>query len=332
MNFFKNKKNLILSIFIILAVAMVVAYLLQSETYKNIIAERKMTFEEKINVIKLDNQIKLKEAKPIDFAKVNPPAVYFTLKKDDCEKIPANDRSVCLEELLFIDILNNKKIDKCKELNYFKDECFYKLGEVNDYKYCLEILDEKRRDTCLSGNANFHNDKNICKQIAEEEEAEECIDRFIALNNGDQFADRIGDIENCKSIKTREYFNQCILRSGGDCRVFADSVLVNKCLSYRGFAPIINGENVKNCRLLPDEQYLKVCEAYFGNKKEWMDSDGDGLLDNQELWFALDPFKSDNPWKEKGYMSNIAYTQDKYPKLFIDSDGDGVRDIDEEKK
>lgn len=249
--------------------------------------------KEKINDIYWKNLQRKASSTPVDMSKVNMAELdkYYPLTADDCKNKKDLAQDYCYEELRYYEIVNKGKIEQCYDLVKFKDDCLFYFARGDDYKHCMEINNAKIKEKCLSDNAYFNKNINVCNFVEEDHDKKECIDRYKAMvNGGIQPGEEKGSVVNCKEIKTLEYFNQCVLRSKDDCGLLDNQKLIDTCVSLRYFNIILESEDIKNCALLPDEIYKKVCLVYFENGNKIIDSDSDGLDDSRELWFSTDPF------------------------------------------
>lgn len=293
-------------------------------------ADGEKALEEKIYSIYKKN---LEEVRLVDLSNkvMVPLKTFYSLKENDC-LAKEEEKGKCLEELEFYRVINQGKVEECEKLNIFKDDCFLKFGRIDDYKYCLEIKEEKLKEGCLSDNAYFNRKEETCGFIEEEHERIECFDRYKAMVNGGVLPDEEkGDIEKCKEINTLEYFNQCVLRSKDDCEKLGEKALADRCFGARYFTVILSSNDEKNCNLLLAESYNKVCKIYFENNKTMVDSDGDGLVDDRELWFNTDPFNKDSKIGE-GFGGATGNKFMGGGSGSYDSDSDGLIDREETEK
>ena len=258
---------------------------------------------------------------------------HRTLNARGCNTLDGSLKSQCEEEVLFYEVIASGNVNSCYELNIFKDQCLYRLGKLTDFNHCLNIVDDFDREVCLSDNAFFTNNVDVCDQINEDHERTECIDRFNAMvNGGIQLDDSRGSIESCNNIETLEYFNQCILRSEGDCdQLGGNTEKVNQCESLRMFSVIIESKDASNCSIIPTESYRRVCEIFYSNNRVMQDTDGDGLMDDLELWFSFNPFEAEADAKK---LSGFRGAEDPFVNIndvpaLADFDGDGISDADE---
>lgn len=213
------------------------------------------------------------------------------LKPETCESLAADAKKNCLERLDFYQIIEYGNADDCLRLDKFRNDCLMRKGKAEDPQKCFLLKDRYLQDACLSGNSLNARNIEVCNSISDIADMMECKDRYKALTNGSLLpSGEKGDIKKCVEIHTKEYFNQCILRSEGDCSDLGDQTMTDKCVSIRGFYAVLQSGQAKNCDLLPDANYFKVCQAYFQNGQKLVDSDGDAVNDELELWFNTDPF------------------------------------------
>ena len=311
-----NRKKIIIVALVIVLLFVVGVLALRYVRQNNL-----LTFEEKANrlLLKRLEEAKQEQGHSMDLTKLK---VYNPVTEDDCRKNPdQSKRQLCLDRLEYFEVLGKEKPESCRLLNgKFREACYHNLGRAESgIEICLKIGDKKLRSLCIADNAFLHKSTSTCvylktasdaiknagnaEEEEEEEEENECIDRVRAISNGGLTEDDAnGDVRNCLEVKTLEYFNQCILRSRNSCVDLEDKDLINQCQSIRYFSSVISMGRPEDCNLFPLEKFRKVCQVYFKHGKKFIDSDGGGLTDNQELWFNTDPFVVDK--EEKTIQKN----------------------------
>lgn len=262
-------------------------------------------------------------------------AKEYKLKENDCDKIiDIKLKNNCYEYLKFEKAVANQDFRLCSALDSeWHDMCIFKVIERkrDDWDKCTNIKDVLIRNMCLKMAAIELNDLLICDKFSSGKQG--CIDRTKAINN-----DWGGDIKGCKDIKKGEYFMMCVNMSGDECILLEDEYLVKRCESWRFFGNIITTGIKEDCIILPLDEFRKTCELYFDNGKKFIDSDGDGVEDNQELFCDTHPFIAEKEAKENlehelkwgEVFDNIYYkVYNKLYDLMLDSDNDGLRDYEE---
>ena len=263
---------------------------------------------------------------------------FRALTVDDCEKEDdKTERERCYEKLSYYEALKNNKMKDCVGINdeYYKNLCIYEISKLsNNWKNCLRISDHQMVENCINGTAFTFNDIEVCDYFNNEpHEKKECIDRVTALNVGSvlgidpRFSDNKGNIEDCKEVEILEYFKQCIFRSNDSCDKLINKNLIDRCNSARLFAPAITSGDREKCSTIPLENERKVCYLYFDNSKIFYDTDGDGLTDNKEIWFDVDPFNPDTDGDGlTDYEEIMVYRANP---VNPDTDNDGLTDYEE---
>lgn len=263
---------------------------------------------------------------------------FQVLTIEDCEK--ENDeieRKKCYEKLSYYKALRNNKMKDCVNIDdeHFRNLCIYEMSKLsNNWKDCLRISDHRLVENCINGTAFTFNDIDVCDYFNNEpHEKKECVDRVKALNVGSvlgadpRFSDIKGSTKDCAEIETLEYFKQCIFRSNDSCDELGDKNLIDRCNSARLFAPAITSGDRENCSKIPLENEREVCYLYFDNDKVFYDTDGDGLSNNKEIWFDVNPFNPDTDGDElTDYEEIMVYHTNP---VDSDSDGDGLTDYEE---
>lgn len=289
---------------------------------------------EKTEAIAIKNEeflIKQKSKEKIEF--ILP--VTYQLSIEDCEKIiDGQFKRDCQTYFQIRAAVKAQDISVCAQLkNEWEDACRYEVAAVksDNQNLCADIKDELLHDKCLLGIAISQNDPMVCPRLYAG--VESCKDKVRSINN--EFGD---SILNCAVIKKAEYFLMCVNGNSDDCALLGDEYLVNRCISWRFFGTIIASGAKEDCIALPLEEFRKTCESYFDNNKKFIDTDGDGVNDNQELFCDTNPLvygedaKINLQYEERwsAVLENIYYkTQGRLSDLALDTDDDGLRDYEE---
>ena len=262
-------------------------------------------------------------------------AKHYDLTLNDCKKIIDRQlRNNCNNYIKFNNVVEKDHIEFCQSLDVeWQDMCIYQvaINTMANWQDCSIIKDELIYDMCLKKFSIDLNDISICSELHGGKQG--CIDRTKAINN-----DWGGDIKNCKDIVKAEYFMMCVNMSNNDCSLLEDDYLIKRCESWRWFGDIILTGIKKDCIILPLDEFSKTCESYFDNEKKFIDSDGDGVDDNLELFCDTNPLIAEAEAKEhleheerwSAVFDNIYYvTYNKLYDLTVDTDDDGLRDYEE---
>ena len=262
-------------------------------------------------------------------------ARHYDLTLDDCKKIADKQlKNNCDNYIKFNNVVKKNDIEFCQSLNVeWQDMCIYQvaINTMANWQDCSAIKDKLIHDMCLKKFSIDLNDILVCDELHGGRQG--CIDRTKAINN-----DWGGDIKNCKDIVKAEYFMMCVNMSNDDCSLFEDDYLIKRCESWRWFGDIILTGTRENCIILPLDKFRKTCESYFDNEKKFIDSDGDGVNDNLELFCDTNPLIAEEEAREhleheerwSAVFDNIYYVV--YNKLYdltVDTDDDGLRDYEE---
>ncbi len=270
------------------------------------------------------------------------PKEYYLLK-DDCSKIIDEKlKKDCYYYLKYNDIVKTENIPLCDTLNdEWQDICLFDMIEnrrrnlenEQNWEDCLMIKDRGLKNVCLEHQAIVLKDKDAC--LERDIGVVECVDRTVAINVswGD-------DITKCKNVKTPEYFERCIGISGQDCSLLEDKNLIDQCESWRYFNIILFHGEKTECEILPIENFKIICESYFDNDKNFIDSDDDGILDHVELSLGTQPFNGSDGAAALSHIEDEKIADhiidqkkftvfEKLQPLTIDTDADGLRDYDE---
>lgn len=262
-------------------------------------------------------------------------AKYYDLTLNDCKKIIDKQlKNNCNNYIKFNSIIKKNDIGSCQLLNVeWQDMCIYQvaINTMTSWQDCSMIKDKLIHDMCLKKFSIDLNDILICNELNGGKQG--CIDRTKSINN-----DWGGDIKNCKDIVKAEYFMMCVNMSNDDCFLLEDDYLIKRCESWRWFGNIILTGVKEDCVILPLDKFKKTCELYFDNDKKFIDSDGDGVDNNLELFCDTNPLIAETEAKENleheekwnAVFDNIYYViYNKLYDLTVDTDNDGLRDYEE---
>ena len=341
MFFYQNKKNFIfLLLIILLAVIFGGMFLL----YKN---NSKLT-DEPNQLLKNNFQEKLVEINDDERRHTIVEDVilpkHYILLGDDCDKIIDKKlKEECHYYLKYESYIKTANLSLCYSLeNEWQDMCIFDIIEnrkfsknnQEEWNDCSLIKDSEIKNMCLEHQAINIKDIDICK--SRDSGVSECMDRVIAVNT--EWGD---DITKCKEIKTSEYFERCVGISGQECSLLGEKKLIDLCESWRYFNNIIIQGEKNDCKILPIENFKITCEVYFNNNKNFIDSDGDKILDHIELSLGTNPFNGNDGEEALHHIEeeagdiDIIINQKKFTiinslrSLIIDSDADGLRDYEE---
>ena len=251
-------------------------------------------------------------------------------EKKKCDLLGEFERGECLDKVSVVSAYYiERNLKECTEISNLemRNECIARLASIYRHsENCVRIADKKMSEVCVQDVGIGLRRIDFCDIYkGEPHEEQECIDRIYAFIYGD-----VGKINSCSTIQTLEYSGLCemnsILDSGKSCDDIEDEDVRNECNSAEMIYSI---KKVKDCNLLKDELYKRVCMDRFG---KWADiddvtlhdSDSDGLWDSKELWVKTDPYDpdSDNDGLTDYEEVMVYRTNPMNP----DTDGDGWTD------
>lgn len=233
---------------------------------------------------------------------------YDPMTKEACSSKVGEDKNKC-DNLLLADQAEQKNDPSyCQEISTAAEQSYCVMKFVRKkpvVETCELIKTEFGKESCINYIAFSTNSKKICEKNDTEFARKECLGPIMAYNSAAQ-----GDLEACKKIDVLEYGSLCIQRImnnlDNDCTKFKEKSDQIYCEDIVLYENALDMNNPKSCALITDKTRKQVCDNMMAKGKE-VDSDGDNVTDNKELWFLTDPFKAD-------------------------TDGDGLSDGDELKK
>jgi hypothetical protein len=269
--------------------------------------------------------------------------------KKQCENIDNKEKKECLDNYIFnIASLKNNIFECSKIANILtRDQCILMVIKNNREqsgkaeKDCDKIATKEIRDKCFIYLAIHQiNNNNLCEKKNGDEpfELKECQDKRTAMQienkikNVKSLKERARIIEEeCRPNLTLEYHTLCIEYGLNlidfNCDLFDSQQLKDYCQTFK-----INKllqRSVRNCNLIPLEDYRYVClkEIELQKDRFEFDTDGDGLSDGTELFYNLDIFSVDTDGDGLSDKKEI-YQYHSNPKD-KDTDQDGLNDKEE---
>jgi len=277
----------------------------------------------------------------------DPPFVHYPVTEERCRVVEdPYQRQLCFEDLKYLQAVWEKDLKKCEELRDFqkKDDCINSvikakvIGPENDpveeAKNCQKIADKKLRHRCIITAAVDGLDKRVCEYFFTDEpfEKKECLDKVKAFDIVRNTKNPYKGIKRCLEVKTLEYgticFRALLKEIKYDCNAL-EGVQRQMCQSL---VLKRDAKTIEDCQKIPLENYRKVCIRIIETGKSGfdLDSDNDGKSDEGELFYNLDPFNPDTDGD--GLLDGqeiFDYGTDPTNK---DSDGDGISDFEEVKR
>jgi len=247
---------------------------------------------------------------------------------DDCEEIlNEQEKSDCFNQAYRNEAAISQNLEDClKVIDYdLRNQCIYKMAREREIGDCFKIADHHLQEICIQDIGIERREESFCDGfISEPHEYEECVDRIRAFKAGDD-----ADFSQCVGIKTLEYQGLCIhnILKNGDltCYDIDNKELRDKCVSDMTYAFALEK---KYCERIPDPIYKKACFIKVANPDQrHIDSDGDGLYDNKELWFQTNPFDTDTD--DDGLTDYEEIIEIHSNPIDPDTDDDGLSDYDE---
>lgn len=210
------------------------------------------------------------------------PKVMEKIKNGQSKCDGAKDAEKCLSELTLDEAVAGKQAEACEKIKKvdLRDGCYSAIaGEMSDEKICQGIHRIKARDECVGAviftRAIKGTDTALCATIVSESWKDGCFNRIFELRGALDYCDTVGE------RKTR-------------------------CVEIVSYRDAIRVGNPKLCSKIEDKETMLDCEEVAIGSAALMDSDNDGLTNEQEAQLGTDPR---NP----------------------DTDGDGFKDGDEVK-
>lgn len=254
--------------------------------------------------------------------------------KDDClDMDDKNESRKCLDNIALDSAIDDNLFSKCNDIGNesLRNDCMHQVAHNQEsITLCLKISDEEIKKTCVSDVAISLKDPSVCSAAFRESfELKECRDVATAFTIA--YSGKKDDIGECAAIETKEYSNLCFLNSyvskyGGDCEKIP-SAYRQYCIDYKAMEA---AKNPEDCDVVKDFNYkeycLKVAEVGVIEAR-YVDTDGDGITDGNELFMKTDPKKvdTDGDGINDGAEWIILGTDPGNP----DTDGDGLNDSQE---
>lgn len=266
---------------------------------------------------------------------------------DKCAALPeGSQKEDCYTRLKYnaiAGVAGNKNIKACLEFSdlIYRNDCLFTLAvKDKNVLHCERIADYRIKENCIGSVAIESRDTDVCDVFKQEPyEYQECIDRVFAFVAGD-IEGSVGstgqmeiDIESCSKVKTLEYAKLCIgnvQKSGKTFSEFDEGLEENKAIvdAYNNFMLYRTSLTEEECQRISLQGARDACVSKAkGDGNKYADFDGDGLIDDRELWFSTDPGKVDTD--EDGlndYQEMMVYHTNPAVK---DTDSDGMEDNDE---
>lgn len=235
-------------------------------------------------------------------------------------------KKVCLAELDYINAVLDRDVNECLSLTKDdqKDKCIFEIARTELIKeHCHKIKDKKMKEMCFVDVAIEKLDDSICDYAFSDEpfERKECKDKVRCFD----IVRNKKDISLCHEVRTLEYGPLCygyMFAQGQDCSKVKTGKEICQSMYILGDA-----KNKEDCNKIPLENYKKVCFAMVEAGGKFIDSDGDGVYDGEELNYTTNPFNTDtdgdglNDYEE---IKNLGTNPTE-----ADTDRDGLNDYEE---
>ncbi len=277
----------------------------------------------------------------------NPPLVHYPITEERCRSIKDSyQRQLCFEDLKYLRAVWEKDLKKCEELrdSQKKDDCINLVikakvvepenSPVKQAQNCQKIADKKIRDICIVTAAVDSLDRKVCEYFFADEpfEKKECLDKVKAFDIIKNAKDPYKDIKKCAEVKTLEYgticFRALLKKIKYDCNAL-EGMQKQMCQSL---VLKRNAKTLEDCQKIPLKSYRKVCIRIIETGKSGfaLDSDNDGKSDEGELFYNLDPFNPDTDGD--GLLDGQEIFDYETDPTNKDTDGDGISDFEEVKR
>ena len=259
----------------------------------------------------------------------NPPNKIYPVTKERCEnQADQESKKKCFAELAYQNAIISQNPDNCLALvdDYKKDRCLFTVSKMQfNVKYCEFIKEDKTRELCIIETGIVGSDDSVCDEYFSNIPflRKKCKDKVRVFD----IIWNKKDIRLCEKIRLLEYGPLCYsyhLAMGQSCDVLEGNAK-EEC---QGKMIITSAKTEEDCHKAISEDYKKVCLLMVQNNSDRdIDSDNDGKSNLEELNYRLDPFNPDTDGD--GLMDGeelIKYHSD--PKS-VDTDIDGLGDYDE---
>lgn len=294
-----------------------------------------------IGLIVVIGIIFLKEPKPIELEKTvskmydhypfpNPPNKIYPITKNRCEnQTDQESREKCFAELAYNDAIKSQKFENCLTIanNYKRDRCLFTISKMQlNVKYCESIKESRTMELCIIETGIADSNDKICDEYFMDTPflRKKCKDKVKVFD----IIWNKKDIKLCQEIRLLEYGPLCysyLLQEGQSCDVLEDSEEREVCQCKM---IITSAQSEEDCLKIISEDCEKVCLIMVQNNGDHdIDSDNDGKSNFEELNYRLDPFNSDTDGD--GLMDGEELTKYHSDPKSIDTDIDGLGDYDE---
>lgn len=180
----------------------------------------------------------------------------------------------------------------------------------NKLEDCKKITDSDAKKQCIISVASAISDETMCNLVEDRNIANTCI-ASIQLKK----IVASGKLAECNNLPSA-FVNTCIdsfsvnFKKTSDCDVFKDGA---RCKNLVEHTAAINARDLKACDKINDQDLKAHCQLVI--KSMPLDSDADGLSDNQEMSMSTDPFNKDTDGDgvSDGQEINITHTNPKDP-------------------
>ncbi|MDO8260121.1 MAG: hypothetical protein Q7T50_01325 [Candidatus Magasanikbacteria bacterium] len=282
----RTKKIISYSLLALVVIGVLVFVLFKNKLSPDLIRkeEKKMSAEE------LEADFVVKNRDRERKAPVSNRPVEVALLPEQCDSIKnEDDKKLCHEYINLALLIKNSELTKCVTLsNELSDVCVYEIikNKRGDYDQCVKIESEAIENLCYKNAAIFSRSADYCEKISVDTEKIECSDYLLSTRV------ELNDITQCALIKTPLYFANCVKNTQVECSGLPDENLIKQCQDWRYLDDIIANGDGKYCDILKQDNFKKVCLAYF-KKNKYKDSDADDSSDREELERGTDPFVFD---------------------------------------
>lgn len=245
---------------------------------------------------------------------VEQPGIIEVPRYDEeyCQKLSGKERDRCLDLIDYDEIAKKNDFEACLELRTkeIREECKHGIARaLKDPELCLKLEEKWYQKNCLSSLGILTMDFKICDYYPDDPWTQKkCHDRINAYRlpaMGEK-----DDIVKCLGAAL-EYENLCLLnfyetKFNFECQEVPKEVQ-DYCFNLKTIQEVSITQDPKTCEPIKDKGFKHYClliVEHGAYKATRIDSDKDGIVEGDELFFGLDPL---NP----------------------DTDGDGFKDSEE---